>query len=192
MRPIPVMNVRNVHTRTLAADPAHVGALIDRLASPDDGLWPRRTWPAMQFDRLLSEGAVGGHGPIRYTVETYEPGQRIRFRFTAPRGFHGTHGFAVEPLDAGRTQLRHVLKMKTAGWAVLTWPLVFRPLHDALIEDALIEDALIEDALIEDALDQAQRSLGLATHPSPLSPRVKALRWVMSGGKTRPQSATQS
>lgn len=171
---IPVMNVRNIHTRALAADPARVGALIDRLASPDDGLWPRRMWPAMRFDRPLSEGAVGGHGPIRYTVEAYEPGQRIRFRFTAPRGFHGTHGFAVEPLDAGRTQLRHVLEMKTAGWAVLTWPLVFRPLHDALIEDAL---------------DQAQRSLGLATHPSPWSPRVKALRWVMSGGKTRPQSA---
>lgn len=168
------MNVRNVHQRTLAADPVQVGTLIDGLASPDDRLWPRRTWPAMTLDRPLGVGAVGGHGPIRYTVEAYEPGRRVRFRFTAPRGFHGTHGFEAAPLGEGRTRLRHVVAMETVGWAVVTWPLVFRPLHDALIEDAL---------------DQAQRSLGLTTHPSPWSAWVKALRWILSGGKARPQSA---
>jgi len=168
------MNISNVHERVLTADPAHVGALIDSLTSPNDKLWPRRSWPAMKFDRPLGVGAVGGHGPIRYAVEAYEPGQRVCFRFTAPRGFNGTHGFEVELLNGERTRLRHVLQMNTTGPAILTWPLVFRPLHDALIEDSL---------------DQAERSLGLAPESKGWSPVVKMLRWVISGGKARPHPA---
>ncbi|MGB3286373.1 hypothetical protein [Mycolicibacter algericus] len=34
-------------------------------------------------------------------------------------------------------ELRHPLVAVTAGWTVLSWPLIFRPLHDAPIEDAL-------------------------------------------------------
>lgn len=83
-------------------------------------------------------GAVGGHGPIRYFVEAYVPGHSITFRFTGPRGFHGTHGLTVEE-DAARggVRLRHELSMRTSGVARLLWPLVFRWLHDALLEDAL-------------------------------------------------------
>jgi hypothetical protein len=128
----------------------------------------------MTLDRPLSVGAVGGHGPVRYTVEAYEQEQSVRFRFTAPRGFIGTHGFEVESLGEGTTRLRHVLEMKTSGWATVTWPLVFRPLHDALIEDSF---------------DRAERSLGLEPHPARWSPWVRLLRWVFSGGKARPQSA---
>lgn len=168
-----MMDVCNVHERVLAADPGRVGALIDALASPNDRLWPRHSWSAMTFDRPLGVGAVGGHGPIRYTVEAYRPGRRARFRFTAPRGFHGTHGFDVELLDGTRTRLRHVLMMNVTGRAVMTWPLVFRPLHDALIEDAL---------------DQAERSLGLTPELRRWSPLVKALRWMVSGGTAPPQA----
>ncbi|MCA1626683.1 MAG: hypothetical protein LC742_01790 [Acidobacteria bacterium] len=34
-------------------------------------------------------------------------------------------------------RLRHVLEVRVAGMARLSWPLAFRWLHDALIEDAL-------------------------------------------------------
>lgn len=157
------MHVRNVHERTLAAPPAAAGALIDTLASADDRVWPRDVWPAMRFDRPLSVGAVGGHGPVRYTVEAYEPGRRISFRFTAPRGFHGTHALDVRP-DGDGARITHVLEMRASGPALVTWPLVFRPLHDALVEDAF---------------DRAERSLGLPETGSRWSPWVRALRWLL-------------
>lgn len=129
--------VRNVHERLIRAPLSFVGGLVDGLASPSDALWPRDRWPAMRFDGPLSVGARGGHGPVRYFVEEYEPGRRIRFRFDAPRGFLGTHEFDVEEVAPGEVRLRHTLSMSVAGWARLTWPLFFRPMHDALVEDAL-------------------------------------------------------
>lgn len=156
------MRVLNVHERVLDAPSPEVGALLDRLASREDAIWPHERWPPMRFDRPLGAGAAGGHGPVRYTVEAYEPGRSIRFRFTAPRGFNGTHRYEIEPLPAGSTRLRHVLEMRTEGPALLTWPLIFRPMHDALIEDSL---------------DKAGRSLG--REPSPparWSARVRLLR----------------
>lgn len=127
------MTVRNVHRREV--DPVRVGPMIDSLSSEDDRLWPRRHWPAMQLDRPLQVGAIGGHGPIHYWVELYEPGRRVRFRFIRPRGFHGFHELHL--VEGGDPELVHVLEMRLSGTARLTWPLVFRPLHDDLIEDAL-------------------------------------------------------
>jgi len=130
------MAVLNVHERVLAASIDHAGRLIDGLASPGDRLWPRDRWPAMRLDRPLQVGAEGGHGPIRYVVDAYEPGHSVRFRFTAPHGFVGTHGFDVEALDDARVRIRHVLDMRVEGPARWSWPVLYRPLHDALIEDA--------------------------------------------------------
>jgi hypothetical protein len=90
----------------------------------------------MKLGKPLGVGAAGGHGPIRYTVEAYEPGVRVVFRFSGPAGFHGTHRYEVEKEGEG-SLLRHVIEMRTHGPALLTWPLVFRPLHDALMEDSL-------------------------------------------------------
>src|SRR5712691_9137677 len=104
------MKVMNVHYRDFPAPPGVIGQLLDRLGSESDALWPRDRWPAMRFDRPLQAGAVGGHGPIRYTVESYEPGQAIVFRFTGPKGFIGVHGFAVQELPTG-SRLTHTLSM---------------------------------------------------------------------------------
>lgn len=172
------VDVRNVHERRFAAPPAAVGRLLDGLASADDRLWPRGRWPAMRFDRPLAVGAAGGHGPVRYTVEAYTPGASVRFRFTGPPGFLGTHGYDVGPLGDGGTRLRHTLAMRTAGAARLTWPLVFRPLHDALIEDSL---------------DRAAVALGLAPVGAPWSLAVRGLRRVLTrarrGAATGPRGA---
>jgi hypothetical protein len=131
------MKVVNIHERVLDASVTEIGKLIDRLASANDNLWPQDQWPAMNFDRPLSVGAIGGHGPIRYIVDSYQPGHRIQFRFTRPKGFVGSHFFEVERVGEEKTRLRHVIEMRIVGLVSLTWPLVFRPLHDALIEDAL-------------------------------------------------------
>ncbi len=158
------MQVRNVHERVFPHSSARVGALIDSLASTDDQLWPGDRWPPMRLDRSLAVGARGGHGPIRYFIEAYEPGRHIRFRFTAPEGFCGTHGFEVEPVPSGGARLRHVLSMQAEGPARLSWPVVFRPLHDALIEDAL---------------GRASHRLGIAARARGWSSRVRALRWLL-------------
>ncbi len=79
------MKVINIHERELGANHEQVGALIDSLASEDDRLWPGHSWPRMKFDRPLSIGATGGHGPIRYFIEGYKPGKFIKFCFTNPK-----------------------------------------------------------------------------------------------------------
>ncbi|MCI2422574.1 SRPBCC family protein [Saccharopolyspora sp. K220] len=130
------MAIRNLHVRHLPVDENTAGALIDSLASPHDRLWAHDEWPEMRFDGPLTVGASGGHGPIRYRIVGYAPGRWIQFRFTAPRGFDGIHEFTVHPEPDG-TALHHLLSMHARGPARITWPLVWRPLHDAVLEDSL-------------------------------------------------------
>lgn len=158
------MSVLNVHERELPVPAEIVGALIDQLSSEIDALWPRERWPIMRLDRKLAVGVRGGHGPIRYVVDAYDPGRYVRFRFTAPAGFEGTHAFEVVP-SPPQARLRHELAMETVGLARVSWPLVFRPLHDALIEDAL---------------DCAAKAVGAIPQAPAWSLRVRALRWVLS------------
>ena len=162
--------VRNVHERRLPVPAATAGALLDTLAGPDDRLWPRRQWPAMRFDRPLGVGATGGHGPVRYVVTEYVPGQRVRFRFLGPPGFDGYHEYEVLAEGEGACRLRHSLVMTTHWPAWLTWPLFFRPLHDALIEDSF---------------DTATRHLGLPL-PAPRrwSARVRLLRALAGAARS--------
>jgi hypothetical protein len=165
------LHVVNIHQRSIPRPAAEVGRLLDTLASERDQLWPRGLWPAMRFDRPLSVGADGGHGPVRYAVVDYEPGQRIRFKFSGPRGFNGWHELQLQPEGDGAL-LRHVIQIDAEGPALLTWPLAIRWLHDACLEDAFAT---------------AEVSLGLALTVVPWSPWVKFLRWAMFAGKARPQ-----
>lgn len=156
------MQVLNIHTRVLTCDPAAPGALLASLGSRADRLWPE-LWPPMRLQPGLQPGAKGGHGPIRYTVESLAPGAAARFRFTGPRGFDGMHEFTIEPESETQTRITHRIVMQTHGRAQWTWPLVYEPLHDALIEDAF---------------GRIERELGLPLTPRPWSWRVKLLRWI--------------
>jgi hypothetical protein len=122
----------------------------------------------MRLEGGLREGARGGHGPIRYTVERLEPGRLARFRFTGPAGFDGTHAFEVVPAVPGACELVHTIDMAARGTAVLTWTLVLRPLHDALIEDAL---------------DRASAFTGSPAAPARWSAWVRVLRRLMGAGR---------
>lgn len=166
------MKVLNIHERELEANRERVGALIDSLSSEDDRLWPNHSWPRMKFDRPLSIGADGGHGPIGYFVEEYKPGRSIKFRFTSPKGFNGFHRYEVVGSTQQSVLLRHTIEMTLHGSAFLTWPLIIRPLHDALLEDALAT---------------SQASLGMIPKMQAWSLWVKLIRWVMSGGKAQSQ-----
>jgi hypothetical protein len=168
------MRIFNRHEVEIAAQPRDVGELIDSLSSEHDLLWPHFRWPAMRFDRPLSVGARGGHGPVGYFVEEYEPGARIRFRFqnTHPltKGIEGYHELYMETLPGNRTRLIHVILGTIRGRALLLWPLIVRPLHDALIEDGLARAAKYFDA----------------THPfPPLSLWVRLLRALATRARQR-------
>jgi hypothetical protein len=167
------MKVRNVHQRALPVAAARVGALIDRLGGPDDALWPGHNWPPMRLQHGLAIGSRGGHGPIRYVVEAHVPGRSVRFRFERPQGFDGHHALEVEATGDACCILRHQLVMRTHGLARLSWPLLFRPLHDALVEDALT---------------LAQHNLGLRAQLRPWSIAVRALRALLSRGRAGSQS----
>ena len=166
------MAIINQHQRLLKTPIEITGSLIDSLASSTDKLWPRHRWPRMEFDQDLSVGAKGGHGPIRYVVEDYIPGERIIFRFTAPEGFEGFHRFDLIA-DGDNCMLQHTLEMNTSGFARISWPLIYRPLHDALIEDSL-----------------ATAQLNLHQQPDirRWSLWVKFLRWLLTKGKANTQS----
>lgn len=170
------MNVFNQHQRLLKTPMEVAGFLIDSLASDADYLWPMHRWPRMKFDRELSAGAKGGHGPIRYVVEDYIPGQYILFRFTGPKGFDGFHRLDLIP-QQDNCILQHTLEMNTKSFARISWPLIYRPLHDALVEDAL-----------------ATAELNLQQPPKiqSWSLWVKFLRWLLSGGKAKAQSIQSS
>lgn len=165
------MHVRNVHRRDFAAGPEALGLLLDTLSSVEDRIWPLENWPKMHLDRQLGVGAAGGHGPIRYVVEAYEPGVSIVFRFTGPEGFDGTHTFAVEPLLEG-ARLSHVLTMDTSGKASLSWPLIYRSLHDALVEEAF---------------DRAAAAVGEPLAATPWSLWVRMLRAIARRAGARAQ-----
>ena len=167
------MKVTNIHSRSYPVTSTEIGALLDSLASKEDRLWPNRMWPAMKFDRPLSVDAIGGHEPIQYFVEKYDAGKLVQFRFTAPRGFKGVHRLEVLAKGTRETELRHTIEMNTEGTALLSWPILFRPLHNALVEDALT---------------LAEENLGLEKHVKTWSVYVRVLRWIASGGKSRGQS----
>ena len=100
------------------------------------------------------------------------PGESIKFRFAGPTGFDGFHGYQRIKTTAHTVVLRHALEMTTHGLAVLSWLVVYRPMHDALIEDSLAT---------------AEASLGQAPQITPWSFWVRFLRWVVSHGKARAQ-----
>ncbi|MEV2211864.1 SRPBCC family protein [Streptomyces sp. NPDC050997] len=153
--------VLNVHERTLPAAPGAVGALIDSLGGEQDRLWPSN-WPPVRFERPLAVGVSGGHGPVRYVISQYVPGQWVRFRFTGPRGFHGFHEFSVEPLGPRHAVLRHTLVLRPRGVRWLGWLLFFRPLHNAAFRHSL---------------DCAERALtGRVAHPVRWSRHERLLR----------------
>lgn len=152
--------VSNVHSIRLNVPPERAGALIDTLGSEADLLWPQDRWPKMRVDGPLRVGAAGRHGPVKYTVEEYLPSTRVRFRFTQPAGFVGTHTFEVFTEPTG-CRLEHRVEIVPRGTARWAWPLIFGPLHDALVEDAI---------------DRAMMAMGQTRPRQPWSAWVRLLR----------------
>ncbi|MFC4002939.1 hypothetical protein ACFS2C_09585 [Prauserella oleivorans] len=110
--------------------------------------------------RLLPRipAAVRRRRPADAAVETLSS-------FDPPGGFDGFHEFTALP-DGDGSVLRHLIAMRVHGKARLTWPLLYRPLHDALLEDLL---------------DRAEENLtGEVARPARWSLPVRLLRGLRS------------
>jgi hypothetical protein len=159
------MRVQSRHARSLDATVEEVGRLVAALGSERDVLWPNEQWPGTQleFDRPLGVGARGGHGVIRYSVEEYQPGRFVRFRFEPGQGLDGFHRFDIVPLRDGRTRLAHTLDTRLEGVTRLAQPLLLR----------------MHDTLIRQLLDNAQRATGGHVHnPTPMALWMRAMNAV--------------
>lgn len=130
-------NIISLHQRTLRCDAAALGRLLDRFDDPQSPLWPYRRWPRDAFDGPMRLGALGGHGATRYRLEHYRPGRTAVFRFIAPRGYHGIHGFDIQPLEDGQTCLMHFTCLRLNRYHRLMWQVLVRWVHDALLGDLL-------------------------------------------------------
>jgi hypothetical protein len=129
------MKVINVHKRIVSQPKSAVEKLFNTLASDNDLMLATDKWPPMKLDKGLSVGSRGGHGPIKYFVTDYHPGNSITFRFDLS-GFIGSHRFELTPLSSETTAMSHSIVMRTEGLATLKWMFAIRWLHDAYIEDA--------------------------------------------------------
>ncbi len=130
------MQVTNIHSRIIHQPLHNVDALFHTLSSDNDLMLATHLWPRMKLDKGLAIGSNGGHGPIRYFVTHYEPGQSIQFQFSKPAGFNGYHKFEIKALDKETTEVKHTISMHTTLWGTVQWIIAIRWLHDAFIEDA--------------------------------------------------------
>jgi len=131
------VRILNVHKRVFNLSKDKITELINTLSSPSDKVWPKEKWPKMKLDNGLSPGSKGGHGPIKYFVESHSLGKQVVFKFTRPKGFNGVHKFDINELSTNKTELVHTIDMEAKGKALLLWYTGVKWLHNALIEDGL-------------------------------------------------------
>jgi hypothetical protein len=141
------MKIANIHSRVINQSKDKISQILDTLSSNDDQLWPNEKWPPMNFKNGLKDGAVGGHGPVRYSVRQYLPGNNIEFKFIQPDGFDGIHRFDVAEIDSEKTEIKHTIEMTLSGKGILTWFIAIKWLHDALLEDCLdkVENRFLQE-----------------------------------------------
>ena len=130
------MQVINIHKRTINQPKEKVSQLFKTLASSKDLIWPYENWPAIRFKEGLKVGSKGGHGRIRYTITEFKEGECIRFQFSKPEGFNGTHELKIRTINEDSTEISHEINAELTLKATILWVFVIRWLHDALIEDA--------------------------------------------------------
>lgn len=161
---VPAWRVRNVHERLLpGATLDAVEPLFANLGSPQDRMWPGTDWSPMILDRLLADGASGGHGRIRYTCTAYLPGRFAEFTFDSVNGnvIDGRHVFEAVPRHAG-VLLRHTLDLECSASDWIKLKALVIPAHDAVVEQLL---------------DNIERSItGTVTHPHRWGLRVLLIR----------------
>jgi hypothetical protein len=116
----------NIHTRTIHQPKNKVVELLETISTENDQIWPTENWPKMKFKDGIGVGAKGGHGPIRYMVEVYNPEEIILFRFSSPKGFNGIHKLELKEITSDTTQIQHTIDICTVGIGTWNWLFAIR------------------------------------------------------------------
>jgi hypothetical protein len=159
------MKVENIHQRIINAPINTISECLKTLATENDTIWPKEKWPSIRFKEGLKVGSKGGHGPIRYTIEVYEPNEIIQFRFSNPKDFKGIHKFEITATNASQTIIKHTINMTVKGKGVLLWYFTILHLHNALIEDAF---------------DKVENQFDIVKQPATWNIWVRVLRKLLS------------
>jgi hypothetical protein len=120
------MKFLNIHTRTIHQPKNKVVELLETISTENDQIWPTENWPKMKFKDGIGVGAKGGHGPIRYMVEVYNPEEIILFRFSSPKGFNGIHKLELKEITSDTTQIQHTIDICTVGIGTWNWLFAIR------------------------------------------------------------------
>jgi len=131
------MKIINTHNRIIHQPKEEISKILDSLTTNNDQLWPKENWPPMIFRKGLTEGAIGGHRPIKYSINKYIPGSLIEFDFMKPDGFFGIHKFEITEIENDKTEIKHTIDMTVSVKGIFIWYIAFKWLHDALLEDCL-------------------------------------------------------
>ncbi|MBL7887858.1 MAG: hypothetical protein JNJ52_14010 [Flavobacterium sp.] len=129
------MKIINIHKREIDQPKEEIVKLFKTLASENDLMLATNKWSPMKLDNGLQIGSKGGHGPIKYHIVEYNPEESVIFKFDL-KGFDGTHKFNIQEINQNKTELSHIIDMKTSGVSTIKWFFAIRWLHDAYIEDA--------------------------------------------------------
>ncbi len=154
------MQIINIHRRQIAKPRNEVANLMLSLATENDQVWPHELWVPIRFQTDLEVGAQGGHGPIKYTIDHYQPDEKISFVFTSPVWLKGYHQILLTDSGVG-CQLEHEIVAQADFVKYLVWLLIIRPIHNAVIEDCFTK---------------VERSLGLTPQVIEWTWWVKLLR----------------
>ncbi|MCD6025807.1 MAG: hypothetical protein K0R08_326 [Solimicrobium sp.] len=130
-------NTCSVHERVVPCASTQVSALLERFHEMYSPCWPHVKWPRDAFDGTIKVGSIGGHGATRYRTERYVSGEGIVFRYIAPKGYQGVHGFSLYDNTSGFTLIKHFTYLQLSAYHWLMWRCCIRWVHEALIEDLL-------------------------------------------------------
>jgi hypothetical protein len=130
------MKIINIHKRIINQPKISILELFKTLSSENDRMVDTDRWSPILLDNGLKVGSKGGHGPIGYTVQSYDPASFIEFKFTKPTAFKGIHKFEITEFESNVTELKHTIDMNISGKTIFLWTIAIRWLHDAFIEDA--------------------------------------------------------
>ncbi|USQ78449.1 hypothetical protein NF556_12450 [Ornithinimicrobium faecis] len=189
-RPHPVwpQAIRNEHSQTMAGDTSTAQSLMATLGGPDDLIWPRDRFPAMELDRGHEIGSKGGHGSVRYRV-VEATDSLVRFEVDPNSDLVGGHVLWFEDSGDGLLRWTHQLDLE------LTVPApamrLILALHDAIIEQLLV-NAEARLAGREPSTRRLSPTLGAIRPAYVAAERVISRRRGGARGVTRPRVQIRS
>lgn len=122
-----MVEIRNVHERVVAGEPAQIARLIGDF----DEIWPEEVARA---PRYFGDGVYAADPMV--WEETTRPGAARAFRVIHPPELEAEHWFEVRPAPTG-TLVRHIVTGEAHADLADAWRNRIEPIHDRILEALL-------------------------------------------------------